>query len=221
MSDWKKYEKESTIKLIRLFQNKETSVGVKDLIFITLCYRFRKDVLEKCEVICKRFKHEVFVAELIADKTFESYYKKGKFIIKEESIEDVDNLFKFYLYGIAKNELTNYYRQEERKRKGHYYEGDERIVTDLENIDGMALDLKNKILIKAIESLTPNQRAVYLTYKKYEISGCNLPKNLLIELREYLGNVKQSRVRGLKKEANDRISIYLEALKVTQNISDE
>jgi hypothetical protein len=80
----------------------------------------------------------------------------------------------------------------------------------------MEMNLEQQILIKAIHSLTPSQRTVYLTYKQYEIDGFNLPNKLLKKLREHLGDVKQPTIRGLKKEALDKIKNYTSAMEVTK-----
>lgn len=216
MEDWKKFEKLDSLSLIKLFQDKKLSGKERDLAFFVICYRFRKDLLNKCEIICKRFGHDVNVAEQIAESTFKSYARKGDFKLEKASMSNVDNSFKRYLYGIAKNELTNHYRLEEKKKKGHFYNGSERIVTDLP-IPNSKLSTKDSVLLKAIQSLTPAQRTVYLTYKLHERVGCNLPKKLREELKEHLGGVSQTTIRGYKKEAIDKINSYLDVMNFTIN----
>lgn len=221
MDDWKKFENKKTYALIKLFQDRNQSTNTRDLVFFALCYRFRKDLLDKCEINCKRFGHDITVAEQIAEKTFKSYALKGDFKIEKANASNVDESFKFYLYGIARNELTNYYRLLEKKKRGHFYNGNERIVTDLPPLpENVQLSIEDKIRLKAIESLSPAHRAVYLTYKQHERMGCNLPKKLREELREYLGGVEQVTVRGYKKEANDKINNYIEVMNLTKDLSD-
>ena len=220
MDDWKKFENEKTYALIELFQDRNQPYSTRDLVFFALCYRFRKDLLNKCEINCKRFGHDITVAEQIAESTFKSYALKGNFKIEKTNTSDVDDSFKIYLYGIAKNELTNYYRLQEKKKRGHFYDGNERIVKDLPPLPNFKLSIEDKIRLKAIESLSPAHRAVYLTYKQHERLGCNLPKKLREELREFLGGVEQVSVRGYKKEANDKINSYLEVMNLTKELSD-
>ena len=140
------------------------------------------------------------------------------------SIGEVDlpnkDSFKLYLYGIAKNELTDYYRLQQRKERGHFYDGSQTIIKDLPPLPNIKLSIEDQIRLKAIESLSSSHRAVYLTYKQHERMGCNLPKKLLEELREFLGGVKQTTVRGYKKEANDEINKYIEIMKLTKELSD-
>ncbi|WP_203256508.1 sigma-70 RNA polymerase sigma factor region 4 domain-containing protein [Hyunsoonleella ulvae] len=220
MEDWKKFEKESTYNLIKIFQDRNQSDNIRDLVFFALCYRFRKDLLNKCEINCKRFKHDVNVAEQIAESTFKSYALKGDFKIEKTNTSNIDNSFKLYLYGIARNELTDYYRLQQKKKRGHFYDGSETIVKDLPILHNVKLSVKDQIRWKAIESLSPAHRAVYLTYRQHERMGCNLPKELLKALREFLGGVKQSTVRSYKKEAKDKIISYMEVMNLTKELSD-
>lgn len=220
MEDWKKFENENTKCLIKTFQNKNNPDNTRDLVFFALCYRFRIDLLNKCEVICKRFRHDVNVAEQIAKSTFKSYALKGDFKIEKTNASNIDDSFKFYLYAIAKNELTDYYRLLQRKKRGHFYDGSQFIIKDLPPLPNVKLSMEDQIILKAIKSLSPGHRAVYLTYKQHERMGCNLPKKLLEELRVFLGGVKQTTVRGYKKEANDEINKYIEIMKLTKELSD-
>jgi len=220
MNDWKEFENESTYNLIITFQDRNQPVNTRDLVFFALCYRFRKDLLNKCEINCKRFGHNINVAEQIAESTLRSYALKGDYKIEKANITNIDDSFKVYLYGIARNELTNYYRLQQRKKRGHFYDGSETIVKDLPSLHNIKLGIEDQLKLKAIESLSPSHRAVYLTYKQHERMGCNLPKKLREELREFLGGVAQSTVRSYKKEANDEINKYLEIMKLTKELSD-
>ncbi|TQO36471.1 DNA-directed RNA polymerase specialized sigma24 family protein [Arenibacter algicola] len=220
MDDWKKFKDVTTYDLIKTFQDRNQPDNTRDLVFFALCYKFREDLLNKCEINCKRFGHDINVAEQIAESTFKRYALKGDFKIEKTNTFIIDDSFKFYLYGIAKNELTNYYRLQQRKINGHLYGGSEAIIKDLPPLPNIKLSIQDQIKLKAIESLSPSHRAVYLTYKQHERMGCNLPKKLLEELREFLGGVKQSTIRGYKKEANDQIKKYLEVMTLTKELSD-
>ena len=215
MSDWKKLKDEHTLRLTEIYQDKSNPLSLRENAFHALTHRFKGDILKKCEIRCKRFGHDINVAEQVASATFKSYAEKGKFEINPEDEADADYLFVGYLVGIVKIELTNYYRQQQRKLN-YPYDGSEEIITEIPDLEGMDMNLEQQILIKAILSLTPSQRTVYLTYKQYEIDGFNLPNKLLKKLREHLGGVKQPTIRGLKKEALDRIKNYTSAMEVTK-----
>jgi RNA polymerase sigma factor (sigma-70 family) len=219
MSDWTRLKDEETLQLTEIYQDKGNSDSLRENAFHALCYRFKNDVLNKCEITSKRFGHDITVAELVATATFSSYAKKGDFQISKASIKNVDDAFKNYLYKIARNEFTNYYRQQQRK-VNNPFDGSEEIVTELPNLKGTQLNMEQSIIIKAIESLTPAQRTVYLTYKKYEKLGFNLPKKLREELRAHLGGIEQSTVRTYKKEAIDKIKSYTEVMNLTKELSD-
>lgn len=216
MEDWKKFQNKSTLELINLFQDDEQPEQVRDSTFFAIFHKFQEDLLKKCEIICKNFGHNITVAEQITESTFKNYAKKGCFKLEEANYENIDKSFKLYLYAIAKRELINYYRIEEKKRLGLYYNGTETIVIDLPDYPKANLSIEIKVKLKAIKSLSSSHRTVYLTYIKYEKLGCNLPRKLQKELREHLG-VKQNTVRTYKKEAIDKIEDYLEIMKFTQS----
>ena len=215
MSDWKKLKNEHTLRLTEIYQDKTKPLSLRENAFHALTYRFKGDILKKCEIRCKRFGHGINVAEQVAAATFKSYAEKGNFKINPEDEIDVDYLFEGYLLGIMRTELTNYYRQQQRKIN-YPYDGTEKVVTEIPLLEGMEMNLEQKILVKALQSLTPSQRTVYLTYKQYEIDGFNLPNKLLEKLREHLGGVKQSTIRGLKREALNKINDFISAMELTK-----
>jgi hypothetical protein len=215
MSDWKELKDDHTLRLTQIYQDKSNSLPLRENAFHALAHRFKEGILKICEIRCKRFGHDINVAEQVTTATFKSYAERGRFEIKPEDEADADYLFVGYLVGIVKIELTNYYRQQQRKIN-YPYDGTEEIITDIPILEGMDINLEQQILIKAIQSLTPSQRTVYLTYKQHEIDGFNLPKKLLIKLREHLGGVKQTTIRGLKKEALDKIKNFTSAMEVTK-----
>jgi len=219
MSNWNKLKDEPTLRLAELFQDNLSSESQKENAFHAICYRFKDYVLKRSEIFCKRFGHDITDAEQITTATFTSYAKKGGFLIQKANQQDVDDAFKSYLFKIAKNELTNYYRGEQRK-KNYPYDGTERIITELPVLKGMKLSLEQSIILNAIESLTPSQRTVYLTYSQYEKLGFNLPKKLLQELRIQLGGISQTTIRTYKKEAFDKIKSFTEVMKLTKELSD-
>ena len=158
----------------------------------------------------------MIVAEQISDSTFRKYALKPNYKSNESNANDCDSGFLIYLLGIAEKELTNYYRIQKRKLDGCDYDGTEQIITDLPPIPEERLNLETRIKHAAIESLPQRHKTVYLTYEVHKRKGFNLPRKLQEELRKHLGIEKQSRIRGIKKEAVDKINAYLEAMFITK-----
>ncbi|HEY0655469.1 MAG TPA: hypothetical protein VGD65_20180 [Chryseosolibacter sp.] len=217
MAEWKRFESYKTEDLIRLFQNRKTSEADRDDAFCALVLRFREDVLKKTEIIASGFKHSATVAEIVTDNTFEAYFKKGQFKFDKAAKASIDDSFKIYLYGIARNELVNYHRKQKRIKEGKFSDGKEQIITDLPQISVATLDNEGRVKFEVIQSLPYSHRVIYLTYSAYEKLGCNLPKKLQQDLREHLGGIKQVTVRTYKKEACDRIDEALKILALTSN----
>jgi len=210
-------EKKTTQELISIFQNVENPQNKRDYSFVVLCTRFRKELLEKCEIVCRRFGHSVVVAELIADQAFRKYALKPNYQEGHSNTKDYDVGFLLYIFGIAEKELTNYYRTQKRRQDGCDYDGTERIITELPPIPEERLDLNTKVKRAAIESLSPKHKTVYLTYQVHQRKGFNLPKKLQAELREHLSIEKQPRIRGIKKEAIDTVNSYMKAMDITKS----
>lgn len=83
MSNWNKLKDESTLRLTELFQDNLSSKSQKENAFHAICYRFKDDVLKRSEIVCKRFGHDITVAEQVTTATFTSYAKKGGFLIQK------------------------------------------------------------------------------------------------------------------------------------------
>lgn len=215
MTAWEKFNVKPTEELVTIFQKKGGSKLNRNNAFFALVHRFKTDILQKCEINCKRFGHSSNTAEIIAENTFRAYAKKGKFDPKEGKGKIVDDSFRIYLYGIAKNELTNFYRIEQKKERGQFYDGTERIITDLPLVDVNNLSTKARVQYEIVRSLSPSHKTVYLTYAAYDRTGCNLPQKLQEELRLHLGNVTQNTIRSYKKEAHDKIKEGLKIMNLT------
>ncbi|MEZ4721944.1 MAG: hypothetical protein R2813_08730 [Flavobacteriales bacterium] len=206
----------ATEDLVAIFQDESQSRSIRDGAFIVLCLRFRKNLLEKCEFICERFNHNALVAELIAERTFKKYATNPGYLSEKSKAPDCNTGFLLYLCGIAEKELTNYYREQKRRMAGYDYDGTEQVIADLPDIPQERLDVETKVKHAAIQSLSQNQKAVYLTYQYYEREGFNLPRKLQADLRAHIGVEKQARIRGIKKEAVDIVNAYVEAMTITK-----
>lgn len=219
MTNWKEYEKVETKILIDYCQDSQKAEQVRDAVFLALCFRFRKDLLQKCEVICKRRGYDIDVANLIAEKSFKKYGKSKNFKIEKCNHSTVDICFKVYLYKIAGNVLNDYYKRGEKKKKGLLYEGTEAIIKNMPDIDIDCLTPKDKIIHETLQSLPHSHQVIYLTYTQYEKKGVNLPRKLLKELRDYLG-ISQNTIRCYKKEAIDKMEDTKKIISQMQKVNE-
>lgn len=205
MANWHRFEKLNTETLIAHCQNTDNDENERDDAFLALCFRFRGDLLKKCEFLCKRRGHDIDVAVEIVENTFKKYGKSRNFDPKLGNHDSIDNCFKYYLYKIAGNELKDYYKREQKRLNDQLYTGEETIITNLPDVDLETLDTESRIIHETLMELPYSHRVIYLTYMMHEKDGVNLPRTLQKRLRDHLGGISQSTVRTYKKEAIDRI----------------
>jgi DNA-directed RNA polymerase specialized sigma24 family protein len=208
--NWEKLKNEPTEDLTEIVKFKEDPDYLADAkdAFTVLTFRFRKDLIDKCTMICRKwgYKDDEVAVEL-AYLTFERYWKYPfSFEKKKCNVSDTDQCFKFYLYSIAQNELKRL-----NSEKLSPYDGSERLITSL--IDNekeyepeklRELKKAEEKLDKALSKLTPKHKIIFLTYKAYEEDGHKLPRELLKELRESL-NLTQNSIRVYKKQAFEAV----------------
>lgn len=208
--NWKTLKNEPTEDLTEIVKFKEDPDYLADAknAFTVLTFRFRKDVIDKCTMVCRKWGYQDDeVAIQLAQRTFERYWKYPfSFDIKKCSVSDFDQCFKFYLYSIAENELKSLHNE-----KISPYDGSEKLITsvvdDEKNYEPEKLrELKKaeEQLDKALSKLTPKHKIIYLTYKSYEEDGHKLPRELLKELRDTL-NLTQNSIRVYKKQAIEAV----------------
>lgn len=205
LNNWKRFENTDTEVLIGYYQSKDSDETLKEDAFLTLCFRFREDLLNKCEIICKNRGHNIEVAQEVTENTFKKYWKSGSFKIGEGRQASIDDCFRVYLYKIAKNELINYYNLSKKRERGQLYDGTEGIIKEIPNFNIENFDVDTKIIHETLMSLNYSQRVIYLTYTAYEKADVNLPRKLQADLREHLGGIKQNTLRTYKKEAMDKM----------------
>ncbi|MBI3134075.1 MAG: sigma-70 family RNA polymerase sigma factor [Bacteroidetes bacterium] len=207
MASWKRFEQIETEVLIDYIQDPKVVDAIRDDAFLAICFRFRGDLIEKCEVICKRKGHDLDVAIEIANNTLEIYGRSKGFKADRSSKSAIDDAFRFYLYKIAANELKDYYKREKKKKEGKFYDGSEEIVTQLPEVDLNTLDAANRAIHHALAELPYSHQVIFLTYAVHEKEGVNLPRGLQKKLREHLGGISQNTVRTYKKEAKDKMDL--------------
>lgn len=183
----------------------------RDNAFYALVDRFKSDLLRFCEVRCSGFGQPPSVAEYLVDNVFAAFARNPLFDFANAKLKDDNKAFLVYLNGIARNELTNIYRDQKKKQEGKWSDGLERIVTEIPPLPKNAT-IENQVKYEVLQELPFNHRVVYLTYMSYENMGCYLPRKLQKALREYLG-ISQPTVRVYKKEVLDRFELALKGFK--------
>lgn len=204
MTNWQKFESTPTEVLIEYIQDNSGNQSNLDDAFLAIMFRFRQDLLSKCEKICKGRGYNDDVAQVIAERCFLKYGKTRTFKFQDND-KPVDTQFKLYLYVIARNELNSYYREEEKRKKGLLYDGTEEIITCLPKVNISTLNVESRIIYETLSEMPYSHQVIYLTYKVHERDGVNLPRALQAKLRAYLGGIDQSTIRCYKKEAIDKI----------------
>jgi RNA polymerase sigma factor (sigma-70 family) len=218
MENWQDYEQYSSLDLIELIQLKDDPDYQEgaEAAFYAFVFRFRKDILNKCEIICKNWGYDKEIALEIAERTFQRFWKYPKFDPEKSGAKNLDSGVKLYLYGIAKRILTDYYHAEHGINQSPY-SGDEEIQTEFPDIDQWDMEPEQKkylkkqyeIIKKALNRLSESHKIIFLTYKAHEKEEYKMPRDLLKSLRERL-NLAQNTIRAYKKEAFDKVNEYLE-----------
>lgn len=215
MPEWKQFENEPTEDLIQFIKWKDQTdyTDASQGAFAAFCFRFRGDLIKKCEIICSRWKYDIDVATELANRTFQKFWLNPNYddSVRQKSIT-YDEGVKFYLYAIANHELTNIYRE---NTDPNPYNGDETIIWEfpegLEKIKPerkKELEEKREVVEMAFSTLSSKHKPIYLTYLFHGKKGKNLPKHLLLQLREELG-LAQETIRFYNFEAKTKIKDYL------------
>ena len=192
---------EDLIEFVRL-KGDEESKAWSQAAFTIITFRYRKEVLERCTLMCTKNGLTETDAEEVANRVFEKVYHYPTFDKSECRVKDIDKCFRIYLFKIVRNEFFDYVNPDESP-----YTGEERVITSLINLNNDYTPEKLKELQEAeskldklFSNLTPKHKIIYLTYKYYEHEGKYLPKRLREELKTIL-NLSQSSIRVYKKAA--------------------
>lgn len=213
---WEALKDESTENLIAYMQWKNEA-GYEDTAknaFRSFLFRFQEEIIKKTRVVTRKWGYDNDTADLIAERTFERFWKYPNFDFAKSKTKDFDTGVIIYLFAIAAHLLADY--KKEQNGEVSPFTGDEIIIRELPNPENFNLSSERKTILKerhdiiekALARLTPKHKIVYLTYKQYEQDGYKLPRQLLESLRQELG-LTQSSVQVYKKEAFDKIDEYL------------
>lgn len=214
---WKEYENEPTKSLIEYIQWQEQKdyIEIAKDAFKVFCFRFREDVIKKCRAIARNWGYDNQIGDLIAERTFDRFWKYPSSFNPSICKREIDPCIKFYLYKIAERQLADY-KKEAAGEGTNPYLGDEEIIRDFPDIEIQnfdretknALKKKHEIVEKALARLSPKHKIIYLTYKVHEKNGYKMPRTLLKSLRTDL-ELTQASVQVYKKEAYDTINEYI------------
>lgn len=217
MLSWKQFENTSTIELIKQIQKrkdpKETSSS--ESAFYAFVFRFEPELTKKTEVICGNWGFNTDETTEVVQKVFEKFWKYPNFKIEKIKQQNIDKAVLFYLYGIARNELTDYYSIKN-GLKISPYDGSEQIIYDLPSIEYQedyeieyqSSNVRFRAIKSALETLSEKHKVIYLTYITHERSGKKLPRPLLNKMREELG-INQATIRSYKKDVFDKVEEYI------------
>lgn len=173
-----------------------------DLAFTVFVERFRVDLVDKCVILCRKWKKPDDFAVDLATLVFDRYYKYPRYKKEQCRSGITDVCIRRYLYGIANHEIFRLFFPAYSP-----YDGTEEVIISLIDPEKdyppetlKQLEEAEERLDRIFEKLTPKHKIVYLTYKKYEEPGHKIPRKLADELRTAL-DLTQSTIRVYKKEA--------------------
>lgn len=219
MQDWHNFEKCPTIELIKQIQKRKdpNETCSSESAFHAFVFRFEPEFTKKAEVICASWGFNTEETIEIVQNVFAKFWKYPKFDFEKKKEQNIDQAVIFYLYGIARNELTNYFNRKNGLMLSSY-DGSEHLVYDFpempeseyqdytDNIQSSNIRLK--AIRAALETFSTKHKIIYLTYSSYEYSGKKLPRELLTKMRDELG-INQATIRSYKKDVLDKIKEYI------------
>jgi DNA-directed RNA polymerase specialized sigma24 family protein len=215
---WEDLQDEKTFDLIDYIKYKEQP-DYKDLAeaaFVAFTFRFRKEMIDKCRKIGKKWGYDSGIADTIAERTFERFWKYPySFGASNCGKLAADDCVRFYLFRIARNCFVDYGKESSGEQVSPY-DGTEDIIVEFPGMEHLNIpeeklnDLQkiHDLIDNALKTLSPKHKIIYLTYKAYEKEGYKLPRTLLKKLREEL-ELTQNSIRVYKNEAFQTIDQYL------------
>lgn len=217
MQNWRKFEIHTTIELITQIQkrNDPCETSLSESAFYAFVFRFEKELTKKVEVVCANWGFNIEETVEVVQATFKKFWIYPRFNQEKKKERNIDKAVLMYLYGIARNELSNYYNKKNGIMRS-FYDGSEQIVYDLPSIDEddycdneyKLLSVRFEAIKSALETLSVKHKIIYLTYSSHEHSGKKLPRLLLNRMRDELG-INQATIRSYKKVVFDKVEEYI------------
>lgn len=215
---WEDLQHERTDDLIDYIKYKEQAdyKELAEAAFIAFTFRFRREIIDKCRKVGKNWGYDNETADLIAERTFERFWKYP-FGFEKSNCGNlgIENCVKLYLFRIARNCFFDYDKELSGENVSPY-DGSEAVIVEFPSIDNLEIpeekanDLRKiyELMENALSRLSPKHKIIYLTYKAYEKEGYKLPRQLLKKLREEL-ELTQNSIRVYKNEAFQTVDQYL------------
>ena len=207
--DWKELQQETTADLIEYIRYKDQE-GYKELAetaFIAFTFRFSPEIIDRCRKTGRQRSYDRETSDLIAERCFDRFWKYPFGFEKAKcGTLDIEKCVLLYLFRIARNCFYDY--DKEISGDESPYDGTESVIVEFPGIEQLDIpeedvkDLKriHDIMEKALSTLSPKHKIIYLTYKAFEKKGFKLPRPLLKKLREEL-DLTQDSIRVYKSEA--------------------
>lgn len=200
MQDWSVADLIETLKL----RNDEEEIAWSKAAFVNIVFRVRKDVLQKCTVMCRKAGLTETDAEELANRVLERFYKyPNGYDTKVSRSKIPETAFRLYLYGIANRELYDMEYPDESP-----YDGNEEVITSVINPVQeyepeklVKLQQLEATIDQALSHLSPKHKIIFLTYKFHEHKGRYLPERLRKKLVDALGGISMNTVRVYKMQA--------------------
>ncbi len=208
-STYKDYTSEDLLVVISFGEEEKVA---RDEAFTQFVLRFRKPLLEACELKCKYSHKDIADAVSIVNNTFLQVLRFQSFNRTKSKYQDIDQSVTAWLMGILKAEYYKYFYPKEKfeitdENEIIYggYQGD-----GYKLIDGKKyIGVQHQKIINALQTLTDKERAVYLTYEEFCPNGEYMPRIIRQALTDDLGLV-QSSLRVYHIRAKDKIKQILE-----------
>jgi DNA-directed RNA polymerase specialized sigma24 family protein len=200
MQDWSLSDLIEAVKM----RDDEDSIAWSKAAFVNIVFKLRKDVLQKCTIMCIKAGLTETDAEELTNRVFERFYKyPTQYGKKPSRCKTVESALKVYLYGIATNELYDMVHPDESP-----YDGTEEVVTSLIDPEEeyepevlAQLQEAEASINKALSHLSPKHKIIYLTYRYHERKGRYLPARLRKKLVDALGGISINTIRVYKMQA--------------------
>jgi len=214
---WEDLQKEPTGDLIDYMKckNEPAYKTLAEAAFAAFTYRFQKEITDKCRKLGKHWEFNMEICDQLADRTFENFWRKPyKFEKAKCEKLSIDECAKYYLFKTAQRCFCDYAR-DILKIENSPYDGSEEVIIDFPVLETIEIsDAKINMLQemqtemeRALASLSPKHKIIYLTYKAYEKGGFKLPRPLLQKLRDET-KLRQNTIRVYKKEAFKKVEEY-------------
>lgn len=209
-------EASSTAELIEFVQGKEHYLEAAECAFRNLFLRYEDELTKKCRRIATKWGFDKETGDILAEQSLDRFWTKPHTFKAENcTVKDINRCLLFYLFSMARNALAD--RQRDISSGRTYYKGDEELIIDFPDHSDAELSaeklkeirIRYDLIDKALARLSYKHKVIYLTYLTHGHNKLNLPRKLLLQLREEL-DLDQNSIRVYKMQAIKEVKQYLE-----------